>query len=49
MRTTSLLTLGASTTLTSRGSSRGDKEVLDLVEDEDDIPAYTGRFDYSDF
>ena len=26
-----------------------DEEVLDLVEDEDDIPVYTGRFDYSDF
>jgi hypothetical protein len=26
-----------------------DLEVMDLLEDEDDIPAYRGAFDYSDF
>lgn len=26
-----------------------DHDVLDVLEDEDDIPAYTGTFDYSDF
>lgn len=26
-----------------------DHDVLDVLEDEDDIPAYQGAFDYSDF
>ena len=26
-----------------------DEDVMDVLEDEDDIPAYRGNFDYSDF